>query len=102
MRRKKGVRLPLMFSPRVGVRAVMWRVSDPHLHTHRTYTHHTDTVEPSNIDTNRAEESVHFMKCPYFRGRNACKSGTRCGKRCPFRAVVSSVGGCPYRGVQPL
>ena len=82
--RRMGVTLPLMFSPRVGVRAVMWRVSDPHLHTHthRTYffnIHTPCTVESSNIDTNRAEESV-----PYFRGRNASKSGTWCGKRCLF------------------
>ena len=49
------------------------------------------TVEPlSNPDTNGAEEVSLLVRCPRFRGRNACKSGTWGGKCVLFRDVLSS------------
>ena len=58
------------------------------------------TVKPLYIitDTNGAEESVLYREVSSFQGLKCIESGSWGGKRCPFREV-SSVQGCPYRGV---
>ena len=70
------------------------------------YVHSVDTNRfkiqwnPSNVDTNGVEESVLYREVSLFKGLKCMQEWYILGatKSVPFREV-SSIQGCPYRGV---